>query len=102
MECVTVEEFDAIYDVVVKTDGFAEKNRNYNHGSISAALSAYKKYLLFGEKMATQGSDKTVYSHEWFHEVAQSERLKAFDEEARLIRHQFVNSFGIASISALS
>jgi len=102
IECTSVEELDAVYEVIVKTDGFAEKNRNYNHGSISAALSAYKKYVLFLEKMASQGSDKTVYSPEWFREVAQSDELKAFDEEARMLRHQFENNFGIASISALS
>ncbi len=73
-----------------------------HYGSISAALSAFKKYVLFLEKMAAQGSDKTVYSPEWFREVAQSDEMQAFDEEAHLPRHQFENNFGIASISALS
>lgn len=102
IECASVDEFNAVYEAIVKTDNFAEKNRNYNHGSISAALSAFKKYVLFLEKMATQGSDKTVYSPEWFREIAQSDEMQAFDEEARLLRHQFENNFGIASISALS
>lgn len=102
IECTSVEEFSGVYEQIINTDGFSENNRNYNHGSISAALSAYKKYLLFVEKMAAQGSNKTVYSPEWFREVAQSDDLKAFDEEARMLRHQFENNFGISSISALS
>ena len=102
MECTSVEEFATVYERVVNADGFAENNRNYNHGSISAALGAYKKYLLFIEKMVAQGSDKTVYSPEWFHDVAQSEELQAFDDEARFLRYQFENSFGVESISKLS
>lgn len=43
-----------------------------------------------------------MYSPEWFREVAQSDEMQAFDEEAHLPRHQFENNFGIASISALS
>ena len=102
MECTSSDEFDLIYKRLFGADDFAEKNRNYSHGSISAALNAYKKYLLFVEKMAAQGSDKTVYSPEWFHDVAQSEELKGFDDEARFLRHQFENSFGVESISKLS
>lgn len=102
MECTSSDEFDLIYKRLFGADDFAEKNRNYSHGSISAALNAYKKYLLFIEKMVAQGSDKTVYSPEWFHDVAQSEELKAFDDEARFLRHQFENSFGVESISKLS
>ena len=47
LECTTVEDYIAIYDIVVNADDFAKKNRNYNHGSISAALNAYRKYVLF-------------------------------------------------------
>lgn len=102
IEYTSVGEFSEVYESIIKTDGFAEKNRNYNHGSISAALGAYKKYLLFLEKIPVQGSDKVVYSPEWFYEVAQSDKLKAFDEETRLLRQQFVSNFGVESISALS
>lgn len=102
MDCTSVEDFSKVYESIVNADGFAEKNRNYNHGSISAALSAYKKYLLFAEKTSAQGSDKTVYSPEWFHDVAQSDELKAFDEEAHFLRQQFESSFGVEIISKLS
>ena len=102
MEYTSVDEFSEVYESILKMDGFAEKNRNYQHGSISAALGAYKKYLIFLEKIPSQDSDKTVYSPEWFYEVAQSDKLKAFDEEAQLLRQKFVKNFGVESISALS
>ena len=102
MEYTSVDEFSEVYESILKMDGFAEKNRNYQHGSISAALGAYKKYLMFLEKIPSQNSDKAVYSPEWFYEVAQSDKLKAFDEEAQHLRQQFVKNFGVESISALS
>ncbi|MBR4867367.1 MAG: hypothetical protein IKU11_11805, partial [Clostridia bacterium] len=102
MQYTDVEEFNAIFDMIVKHEQFDYVNKNYGHSDLSAALGAFKKYVLFLEKMASQGSDKVVYSPEWFYEVAQSDKLKAFDEEARLLRHQFENNFGIESISALS
>ena len=77
-------------------------NQNYGNRDFGAALNAFKRYVLFLDKMATKHSDKTVYSPEWFYEVAQSDELKAFDEEARFLRHQFINNFGVESISALS
>ena len=51
MEYTSVDEFSEVYESILKMDGFAEKNRNYQHGSISAALGAYKKYLMFLEKI---------------------------------------------------
>ena len=65
IEYTSVDEFAVLYDTLVNVEDYAEKNRNYGHGSISAALAAYKKYVLFLEKMVSKGSEKTIYSPEW-------------------------------------
>jgi len=102
IEYTSVEEFSALYDTLVNVEDYAEKNRNYGHGSISAALAAYKKYVLFLEKMVSKGSEKTIYSPEWFHELAQSDELRRFDEEAQHLRYVFLTQFGLEQISTLS
>lgn len=102
MECINVHEFTLIDDQIKNVDGYIEKNRNYNHGSISAALAAFKKYLLFLEKTAGIESSSTVYSPEWFYEVAQSNELRRFNDEAHHLRHIFLSNFGVEQLSALS
>lgn len=102
MECACAEDFTAIYDTLIRADGFAEKNRTYCHGSIGAALGAFKKYLVFLAKVAAKGTQQPVYSPEWFHEAAQSAELRQLEEKAQVLRRTFVNQFGIDAISALS
>ena len=101
-EYTGVEEYSKLYDSLVTHEKYDYVNQNYGNRDLGAALNAFKKYVLFLDKMATKHSDKTVYSPEWFYEVAQSDELKAFDEEARFLRHQFISNFGVESISALS
>lgn len=102
MQYTGVEEYSELYAFLISHEKYDYVNKNYGNRDLGAALNAFKKYVLFLEKMSDLQSDKTVYSPEWFREVAQSDEMQAFDEEARMLRHQFENNFGIASISALS
>lgn len=102
MQYTGVEEYSELYAFLISHEKYDYVNKNYGNRDLGAALNAFKKYVLFLEKMSDLHSDKPVYSPEWFREVAQSNEMQAFDEEARMLRHQFENNFGIASISALS
>ena len=102
MEYTDPEEYGELYNSLVSHEKYDYVNQNYGNRDLGAALNAYKKYVLFLSKMADKYSSKTVYSPEWFYEVAQSDKLKAFDEEAQHLRQQFVKNFGVESISALS
>ncbi len=102
MEYTGVQEYNELYSFLTSHEKYDYVNKTFGNRDLGAALNAFKKYVLFLEKIANQYSDKPVYSPEWFYEIAQSEELKALDEEARFLRHQFINNFGIASISTLS
>ena len=102
MEYTDPEEYGELYNSLVSHEKYDYVNQNYGNRDLGAALNAYKKYVLFLAKVANRYSAKDVYSPEWFYEVAQSEELKALDEESRLIRHQFIANFGVDSLSSLS
>lgn len=102
IEYTIVDEFSVLYEKIINTENYSEKNRNYNHGSISAALSAFKKYTLFLEKIGSKESNEIIYSPEWFHDVAQSETLKNFEQEAITLRNDFCSHFGVEQISKFS
>lgn len=102
LEYTVVDEFSSLYETIISTEKFSEINRNYNHGSISAALSAFKRYTLFLEKVASVNSNERIYSPQWFYDGAQSKELKAFEQEAVTLRQDFCSRFGVAQISALS
>lgn len=85
---------------VTNAPGYEEYNKSCN-GALSAALAAYKKYLVFINKLSDVGCDEKVYTPEWFHAVAQSEDMKAFDAEATSLRVNFCNAFSVEKLEAL-
>ena len=102
MEYTDPEEYGELYNSLVVHENYDYVNQNYGNRDLGAALNAYKKYVLFLTKMADKYSSKTVYSPEWFYEVAQSEEFKKLDEEARYLRHQFIADFGVESLTSLT
>ena len=96
----TCYEFDRVCAAVIKHPDYDRLNQECR-GEIGAAMKAYRKYLLFCS-MATATEAVTLFSPEWFHELAQSDELRRFDEEAQHLRYVFLTQFGVEQISALS
>ena len=102
MEYTSAQEFCPIYTAITEFPGYTDKNRNYSHGTIGGALRAYKRYMLFLEKMESLASTETIFSTKWFYDVAQHNEFVQFEANAQKLRHDFLSKFGIDKIAALS
>lgn len=100
MDITDQDEYLNACAAVTNAPGYEEYNKSCN-GALSAALAAYKKYLVFINKLSDVGCDEKVYTPEWFHAVAQSEDMKAFDAEATSLRVNFCNAFSVEKLEAL-
>ena len=102
LACSSPQEFDEVNELIINHPNYDEVNKNYGHGSLSAALTTFKKYMLFTAKMDLLGSDANVYTAEWYQNVARSEELITFDEEAISLRNEFCEQFSIERLEALT
>ncbi len=102
MDCTSLDSFNEIDNAVRTHEQFDFVNQNFGQRDLGAALTAYKKYLLFLEKIVSKGSDKEIYSPDWFRDLANTDELHRFDEEAQHLRYVFLTRFGVEQISLLS
>lgn len=102
LSCTSIDDFTEMYNLVTAHKDYSRVNNIYGHGELSAALSAYKKYLIFLNKTPLYGTDVTIYSPEWFRNVAQNEEMITFDQKAISLRMSFIERFGIEKIEQLS
>lgn len=100
MDISDPDEYANVCVAVTSAPHYEEYNKSCN-GALSAALAAYKKYLVFINKIPIVGCDERVYTPEWFYAVAQSEDMKAFDAEAISLRASFRNAFSVEKLEAL-
>ena len=102
LACSSPQEFDEVNELIINHPNYDEVNKSYGHGSFSAALTTFKKYMLFTAKMDLLGGDANVYTAEWYQNVARSEELITFDEEAISLRNEFCEQFSIERLEALT
>ena len=100
MEHLSTKEFNALYQYLTGLKNYTAVNKGYGNGELSAALSAFKKYLLFLEKMGSIPCDESIYTPAWFAEQAKG--LVELREKDTMLRHSFVEQFGPDAISKLS
>ena len=101
MDITDSDEFENAYITVITATEYEQLNKSCN-GALRAALVAYRKYLSFITKVSAVGGDSNVYTPKWFREVAQSEAMIAFDEEAIALRKEFCENFSIDKLAALT
>jgi len=101
MDIDNPDEFENAYIAVTSDAGYEQLNKSCN-GALSAALMAYRKYLLFIDKVSEVGGDSHVYSSEWFREIAQTKEMTALAEEAIALRKEFCDQFSVEKLTALA
>lgn len=102
LSCSSLGEFEEVNALITGHPDYDHVNKSYGHSSLSAALATFKKYIFFAEKMDSLGGDANVYTAEWYQNVAKSEELITFDEEAVSLRKEFCEQFSIEKLEALT
>lgn len=95
-----IDGFETTFSMISKHPEYRRINQEC-HGDLSAALNAYRKYLLFCEK-TTNTSTKTIYSPEWFQETAKDDKWVDFLQEAEELRSEFCARFAPEKIASFS
>lgn len=95
MDTMTVEEFQMVEKQIKSTDNFEEINQSHGHGDLSAALSAYKKYLYTQNKEtseAEEGEDEVpISTKEAIHQIRDYIGARGFTYKDELIENFFLS-----------
>lgn len=100
MECTSLESFDEIESMIRRNEQFDFVNRKYGQRDLGAALNAYRRYLIFLQKVGDSIGNAPLYSPEWF--AYQAKELDQLRHDDSVLRHSFEEQFGPEAISKLS